>query len=236
MSDSGQSFPDVSAVYLHKVATKLHNYNGDLPAEFVNPLVNFIKATCSHVATLNYDKLLYSAFIENGIFNGYSGYLVDGMLDQGFSADALERKYGKNFGYYLHLHGSPLFVIRGASIVKLPRDELTDAFSEASQQIVLTHIKHKPSVIAASSVLSTYWDYLQFSLSEANEIFLFGYSGLDKHLNMLLKPYLGTKRLKVVEWDGAGNQKDREQYWQNILGQVVAVTRLPSIIEFTDWD
>lgn len=235
LTQDGLGFPEITATYFHKVATRLHNYDGHLPNVFEESLVNFVKATRSHVATLNYDKLLYNSFIDNEVFNGYQGYLVDGMLGQGFSSNALERKYGNNFGYYLHLHGSPLFVDQGREVIKLSRQELTLNRDVPSEHIVLTHIKKKPSVIAASHVLSTYWDYLQFAIFESEEIILFGYSGLDAHLNVLLRPYLTSKSLKVVEWSGAGDQVARERYWQNKLSQAVAVTRLDNITEFTDW-
>ncbi|TMO35965.1 hypothetical protein CWC26_16915 [Pseudoalteromonas sp. S4488] len=235
LTEDGQRFPEITATYIHKVATYLHNYDGELPDDFERNLVEFIKTTRSHVATLNYDKLLYNSFIDNDIFNGYQGYLVDGMLGGGFSSEAMERMYGNNFGYYLHLHGSPLFVNRNDEIVKLPRHRLSVDRNEASEHIVLTHVKHKPSVIAASSALSTYWDYLRFALSEATEVILFGYSGFDNHLNMLLRPYLNAKALRIVEWSGAGEQQEREQYWESKLGQAVAVVRLDNVTEFVDW-
>lgn len=235
LTEDGLNFPEVTAKYIHKVATRLHNYEGELPEGFERNLVRFIKSTRSHIATLNYDKLIYNSLIDNDVFDGYRGYLIDGMLDQGFSSGALERRYGNNFGYYLHLHGSPLFVNRNHGVVKLTRAQLTINATEASQHIVLTHVKRKPSVIAASHVLSTYWDYFQFALFEAEEIILFGYSGCDTHLNTLLRPYLNSKPLRVVEWRGAGEQNAREQYWQNTLGQAVAVTRLDRITDFTDW-
>ncbi|WOE83122.1 hypothetical protein [Aeromonas veronii] len=235
LTQHGQNFPGITAIYMHKVATKLHNYNGALPEIFEGKLVEFIRETRSHVATLNYDKLLYNSFIDNGILNGYDGCLVDGMLGRGFSADALERRPGKIFGYYLHLHGSPLFVNRHGDIVKLSRQEMLVSRTEASEHIVLTHVKHKPSVIAASDVLSAYWDYLRFALSEVEEIILFGYSGFDNHLNSLLRPYLNVTTLRVVEWSGAGEQIERERYWRRIFGKDVTVVRLNNITDFTQW-
>lgn len=235
LSENGQSFPEYTAKYIHKVATDLHNYDGELPEKFEEALVSFVKESRSHVATLNYDKLLYSSFINNDVFNGYSGYLVDGMISDGFSSETLERLYGNRFGYYLHLHGSPLFINKNGAVKKLSRDNLTIERDEASEHIVLTHVKHKPSVIAASHVLSTYWDYLQFALSEAEEIILFGYSGLDDHLNKVIRPYLNSKTLKVVEWSGTGEQGRREEYWSDKLGQAVSVNRLDNITDFTKW-
>ncbi|MGL5289690.1 MAG: hypothetical protein ACRC9N_09470 [Aeromonas sp.] len=235
LTNDGKNFPKITATYLHKVATELHNYPDELPKEFEDSLVRFIKTTQSHVATLNYDKLLYNSFIENDVLNGYNGSLVDGMLDQGFKPDALERKYGKKFGYYLHLHGSPLFINSNKYVKKLSRQQLTVDWDEPSKHIVLTHIERKPSVIAASNVLSTYWDYLLFALFESTQIILFGYSGLDEHLNLLLRPYLTSKTLSVVEWSGAGEQSTREKFWKKRLGSDVSVTRLDNITEFTDW-
>ncbi|TNS95075.1 hypothetical protein FIB99_19815, partial [Escherichia coli] len=85
------------------------------------------------------------------------------------------------------------------------------------------------------NVLSTYWDYLQFALFESEEIILFGYSGLDEHLNLLIRPYLTSKHLRVIEWSGAGEQNDREAYWQYLLGREVTVTRLDNITDFINW-
>lgn len=57
LTEDGQNFPDITAQYIHKVATKLHNYGGVLPPDFEASLITFVKDTKSHVATLNYDKL-----------------------------------------------------------------------------------------------------------------------------------------------------------------------------------
>jgi len=235
LTPDGQHFPEFTSIYMHKVATRLHNYNGPLPGDFEHNLIEFIKNTNSHVATLNYDKLLYNSFIDNGVVCGYDGSLVDGMLDSGFSFEALERKYDRTYGFYLHLHGSPLFIYKNGNVIKLSRDMLTETINEPSEHIVLTHVKHKPSVIAGSQVLSTYWDYLQFALSESEEIIFFGYSGFDDHLNILLRPYLVSKRLRVVEWSGAGEQKERELYWSGKLGHSIIVERFDNITDFINW-
>jgi hypothetical protein len=236
LSEDGKSFPEMTARYIHKVATDLHNYKGELPTEFVNQLVGFVKDTTSHVATLNYDKLLYISFIENDICNGYDGYLVDGMtVNKGFAEENLERRVGRDFGYYLHLHGSPLFIEREEKITKLKRDELTMECDVVGRHIVLTHVKHKPEVIAASNVLSAYWNFLRFAISEVEEVVLFGYSGQDKHLNQLIRPYVKHIPVKVVEWAGAGDFKDRQDYWKDEFGANTQVFHLDNILDFRDW-
>jgi hypothetical protein len=239
LNEDGQNFPEITAKYIHKVATRLHNYDGSLPVEFENSLVEFVKGTKSHIAPLNYDKLLYNSFIDNDVFGSYyDTALVDGMRGGGFLAEALERMYGNDFGYYLHLHGSPLFYNDGESVRKRNRNDLTLDVDEASEHIVLTHVKHKPSVIAGSRVLSTYWDYLRFALSEVEEVLLFGYSGLDKHLNVLLRPYLKSVQVKVIEWNGTDNNVGfgpRQAYWNNTLGGNVTLRHFENITEFREW-
>lgn len=235
LSNDGKEFPIMVSRYIHKVATKLHNYAGCLPNGFVEKLVAFVKNTKSHIATLNYDKLIYSSFIENDIFNGYNGYLIDGMWDSGFDADNLERLYEKDFGYYLHLHGSPLFINSGATIKKMSRENLNINDERIGRHIVLTHVKHKPEVIAASEVLTAYWGYLRFALSEVGEIVLFGYSGLDDHLNELIKPYTKKVKVKVVEWDGDDSKSSRETFWKSKLGNNTELVQKGNILDFSEW-
>jgi len=238
LSDEGRDFPITIAKFVHKVATVLHNYDGELPEKFTTPLCDFLRDTNSHVATLNYDKLLYGEMIDRNVLQGYGGALVDGMLNAGFSRDNLERKNGNNFGYYLHLHGSPLFYNDGNATKKKQRNELILASQFIGPHIVLTHIKHKLSVISSSEVLSTYWDYLDFALSESEEIIVFGCSGEDKHLNQKLKLYSRNpeKTTLVVEWRGAGEDADRDRYWKSKLGDRVELLQLDNILDFTDWE
>ena len=123
-----------------------------------------------------------------------------------------------------------------SGVTKLNRDQLlVDDYSHIGRHIVLTHVKHKPSVIANSPVLSVYWEYLGFSLSEAEEVIIVGYSGEDTHLNNLLKPYSKSKTIKVIEWSGSGDQKSREQFWNQQIGKCDSLTHLDNILTFASW-
>jgi hypothetical protein len=235
LSQYGWDFPSVCRSFITQVATCLYDYNNTLPEGFGAPLADFIRATKSHVATLNYDKLLYELFINNNIVNGFNGSLVDGITNAGFNSEYLERKWGNNFGYYLHLHGSPLFKNRNGVIKKLPRFELNPQQPEPSSHIVLTHIRHKPAVISSSEILSSYWQHLYFSLSESSEAVLFGYSGLDKHLNELLSIFSQRLQFKVVEWAGSGNHQQREEFWRGALRQNVNLIHKEDILNFQQW-
>lgn len=236
LSNYGQDFTNATQEYIHTVASQLFDSVNTLPTVFKTALIDFIKNSNSHVATLNYDKLLYEEFIHAGICNGFSGQLVDGFTNSGFDNSNLIRRYSRNFGYYMHLHGCPLFKDSNGLTYKLSTSEISTGNIFGSKHIVLTHIPHKPSVIAASEVLSTYWSYLILSLNEVDEIILFGYSGCDTHLNRILKMHASSKTKKIVEWDGDGfNILQRQTFWDNELGTNVTLQRMSDITQFTSW-
>lgn len=237
LSQYGWDFPSVCRLFITQVATYLYDFSNMLPEGFSSPLVNFIRTTKSHVATLHYDKLLYELFINNNVVNGFDGSLVDGITNAGFNSTHLERKWKNNFGYYLHLHGSPLFKNKNGIIKKLPRFELNPQQPEPSSHIVLAHIRHKPAVISSSEILSSYWQHLCFSLSESSEAILFGYSGLDKHLNELLSVFSQRIQFKVVEWAGSGNYQQRQEFWRGALRlrQNVNLIHEQNILNFQQW-
>lgn len=235
LSDHGKHFPEAIRRFVYQTAFKFHGHEPGLPQEFVGPLVDFIKATKSHVATLNYDNLLYQPLINHGILQGYDGWLVDGFLNDGFSVENVERKYGKTFGYYMHLHGSPLFVNGdGGKAMKMPQAIAGKLGSTASSHIVLTHFKHKPTVIAASDVLSGYWKLLDEALLESDGVIVIGYSGLDAHLNDLLASHPRLP-IQVVEWAGAPHAATRPFYWNSIFPNRTSLVALPSVLSFTAW-
>lgn len=239
LSQEGQHFPVAVANYIHKVATRLHMYAGSLPQAFLEPLISFVRHTKSHVATLNYDKLLYGAFLDAGLMAGYfRTTLVDGMVGNGFSSQALERLYNNTFGYYLHLHGSPLFFDHHGLARKRDRHELNPFSPEGSDHIVLTHVRHKRSVIGASMVLSAYWNYLNFSLNESEEIIVFGYSGDDEHLNDVIAAHGQSKHIVIVEWNGLDQtEQQRLWYWSHkFKSKNFHLWRLPNVLTFTQWD
>lgn len=234
LSQHGQRFPAAVRKFLYQTALQFHQREVVLPIEFVGPLAAFLHQTQSHVATLNYDNLLYQRMIEAHVLNGYGGALVDGMLSSGFAPEHLERKWGRTFGYYLHLHGSPLFVDQDDTVRKLTQGELGGDDDVVGSHIVLTHVKHKPTVIAASPLLQSYWEHLELALAESEEIILFGYSGLDTHLNELLERR-SPESIRVIEWGGAGERGEREAFWRKALGKEPILNQMDSILAFAEW-
>lgn len=184
LQDNACSFHETLRNFIFQVASYFDHKNQALPKSFIIPLINYIKQTNNHVATLNYDPLIYTPFCTQKILGTYDvAHLVDGMQKgNGFSLHNLLPLWNNHFGLYLHLHGSPRFIEdKNGKITKLDADEFYNGKIDGivGKHIVLTHIKHKKSVIDASEVLSEYWVMFNYLLGEVTTVTLFGYSGED---------------------------------------------------------
>jgi hypothetical protein len=222
-------------------AYKAFSSNDDPFVLFIKNLCEYVKVTKSHVATVNYDAILYNNFLETGILKGYSGFLIDGFLSSGFAAKNLNRKDVKALGYYLHLHGSPLYYNKEDVVYKYTRSQLEDAMfggiEDAShgRHIVLTHSDYKMPIIQSSQVLREYWKLLEVCFEESDNIVLIGCSGNDWHLNDLIRSRSVGKRIWVVEWEGAGDEEIRKCFWAKCLcvhDKLLEYRPLPSIFNF----
>lgn len=233
VSDGAKKLPSTFKKYIHEVAHYFHRSNKVLPDNFLIPLSDFIKKSKSHVVTLNYDNLLYDGFRKTKVFDGYNGSLVDGFWRRtGFLDDNLNRNNTERLGWYMHLHGSPLF-IGNNKITGIGRD-----FLQADEEchIVLTHVEHKPLIISSSKILSTYWRRLEKAFEESSRIILFGYSGCDDHLNERIKLRKKDKSLLIIEWSEAGSEADRKKFWQSKTNfDNFELVRLDNILNYTEW-
>lgn len=236
LSEHGRAFPPAIRRFIHQVACRFHRTGCELPDHFAEPLINFVHQTKSHVATLNYDPLLYEAFIREGVLTGYNGDLIDGLTGNGFAEQNLHRHNEDRLGWYLHLHGSPLFYDgRDGRVKKLRRPWLNNRVIE-STHLVLTHVKHKTSIISASEILSSYWKFLRRALAESEELIFFGYSGYDSHLNLFISRFAPDRPVRIVEWSQSQPDNDRQGYWTGRLKRQVALTSLDNILTFQDWN
>ncbi len=233
LNQASREIPSTFKRYIHEVAMYFHSSRHALPLEFVSELSRFIENTSSHIAVLNYDNLLYDGLCQTKILNGFSGYLIDGFTKTtGFNSENLKRKR-ENLAWFIHLHGSPLFV-NDRKETGINRDFLLPS-SEC--HIVLTHVKHKPFIISRSKILAEYWLRLARAIKESSAIILFGYSGRDVHLNKIISAQGGGKRICVVEWEGSGGQDERNDFWNKTLdAQDVKLIQLNNILNFKAWD
>jgi hypothetical protein len=160
LSDHGKDFPVAVRKYLHKAACYFHNrdelfFQGDgninLPIDFKKKLRASIMKAGAHIATLNYDDLLYETFVGTDVFSGHR--LRDGFFNGIFDIEKHQTYMDLNpnqEGWFLHLHGSPLFVTQNGVSRKLTRFDLRDQQGIKSTHLVLTNVKYKMSAIGSS--------------------------------------------------------------------------------------
>lgn len=237
LNPNGKSFPNLYQNFIYNVAKYFFEYNGNLPTDFLNSLCQFVKKIdrC-HIATLNYDKLLYLPLINEHILEGYKDHgLVDGICREagGFQQDNLLRIH-YNFGWYLHLHGSPIFQTIGNEINKCNLNMLPNAAIYGNvihNHIVIAKTELKPEIISNSSILGIYFMFFGKALSESDELYIIGYSGLDKHVNFEIKNWASTKinshnvpKINVIEWEGSDHNNN---FWHQILIPKDPLTNLP---------
>ena len=196
LTGQGIEFPRAVRRYFHHAASQFHDQDKRLPETFANRFRAFVREQRPHIATLNYDDLLYDAFVGHDIAN--ERYLRDGFFKE-FDFERHKRLFApRTEGWFLHLHGSPLFVTRDGTDQKLTRAELRSHRGSERTHLVLTHAKSKPGAIRSSPILHAYWKELDNVLREPTEVTLFGYGGMDLHLNNLLSATDDQVIIRVV--------------------------------------
>jgi len=202
LSEEGKQFPskykkiilDVS-LYFYNEAQGFILFDDKL-SKFKNNLEGYIKNNKkgkTHIVTLNYDRMLYQILYESGFLNGYNGKLCDGFGRSGqeylhLSLQHFEIGESIGLGYFLHLHGSPLYYtkISPQLIVKSPHNAVLND-NKVREHIVLANTKQKPSIIAQSYILSLYFEKYVQAIDESDKLVLYGYSGKDIHVNEVIK-------------------------------------------------
>lgn len=222
--------------YIHDVGIYFQKSGERLPEAFTTNLSDYIKSTKTHIGVLNYDNLIYEALVGSKVLDGFSGTLIDGFLGGKFSPRNLRRHDDKKarLGWFLNLHGSPLFIddrkISSSYIYFMKPDD--------KSHIVLTHVNQKRFLISASPILSEYWLRLNQAIKESNKIILFGYSGEDIHLNDIVSNYSLEKKITIIEWSGSGTYINRLHHWSDKLdwSTNINLIQLDNILEFTEWN
>lgn len=247
-------FNDSYFSYIYDVSRYFFNYEPQDGAENYQKYQQFIQnfATCIvnpepivNVVTLNYDALLIRelySYNNHNLFDGYNGYLVDGFLDSGFKKKNMERNSGRKFGWYIHLHGSPLFYTDDKGVIRkrtvntdpLQRSMFNPAgdYESGDDHLILCDPIQKLERIQYSELLSSYFECFKEAINASDVIVLIGYGGGDCHINDLIKEKKGICKL-VVEWKGANyTESDRMSFWKDALGDGVNVKLLDSIFDF----
>lgn len=237
LTDRGKEFPQAIRRYFHDVASRFHNPEMQLPLDFAAKLRTFVRARRPHIATLNYDDLLYESFTGSDIFRSH--ILRDGFLYGGFNFEQQEGWYASDEGWFLHLHGSPLFINRNGNAQKVQRTDLPAYQGTNSNHLVLTNATSKPSVIQNSVVLKHYWRKLKEIVDVGAEVTLFGYGGGDLHLNDLLAKTGESTTVRIVCRNGNDDVGQIEERWHKLLRgkdpEQITVLPYDNILDFEDW-
>jgi hypothetical protein len=235
LTSEAKNLIKASQKFSHEVGKKYINAHNGLHTESVlfSSLRNYIKSTNSHVATLGYDDVLYDFFIKNHIMSGFNGNLVDGFTNSGFNEENLERAYDNTFGYYFHLYGSPLYYTnKEGDVYKAKRSEYEYCKGD---HVILCPIHQKHQIIAASKVLRTYWEKIDWCLNcdDVNMVYFIGYRGGDDILNSKFKNWLAidntNREVIIVEPD---NSEDRISSWKKKIGDKIIHKPVDSILDF----
>lgn len=252
LTDLGRDFPLIIDHFIGRVAHYFHCYSVNNPDydSFIAGIAEYIRNNESHLITLNYDNLLYQPLIEEEVLAGYDGYLLDGFTGLTFDESNMIR-HRKGRGWYIHLHGSPLFYNDGNSIKKLRQEWLDESFDPANilrRHIVLSHTKLKPEIISGSPLLSSYWDFFGQALSESDFLLVIGYGGADIHVNKKISDWIiRRKKLRldiyilIIERRDGRTNEDRMSFWKrrfdpkSILKKAdLTLQRMDNILQF-DW-
>lgn len=232
LSEGSRKLPQAFRRFVHEVGVYFYSSRRTLPEGFVSSLSRFVEDTKSHVATLNYDNLLYDAFVQAEVLNGYNGVLLDGFRRCGFHKQHLYRRNVSRHGWYLHLHGSPLYI----GNKKLMGNDRRQLKATDKSHIVLSHVKHKPLIIESSDILSEYWKTFEAALCESKKVVLFGYSGFDTHLNETLCSRCRHKPIHIIEWRAGIDSTKRQHHWKERLQNCsVTLHQMNNILDFDAW-
>lgn len=241
LTDSGKQFPKAIRSYVHCAASYFHQAPHVLPSGFTSKLIEWVGTSRSHIATLNYDELLYRAFVGSPVFCGYN-CLLDGFVPD-FHSSHLDRRNRARQSFYLHLHGSPLYYSNASGdLKKTGMSGLRNIEGFSSTHLVLTNVKYKMSVISSSPILREYWTRLEEAMSEVEGLILFGYGGGDVHLNGLIERHFEKKAVEIVErklpeYDTDLGKSARFKFWRNALGvKKICAFWLDDILSHSRWD
>lgn len=242
LAEAGAKLPASVNRLVSRVGYYFHSYTVPENCQFetfCKKLALYIKTYYVHVATLNYDNVLYNSLIDAKILNGYRGHLIDGFTKDGgvdltFENKNLDR-IQERLGFYLHLHGSPLFISKNGKVIKQTQGVHHTGYEP---HMVLHHINQKRAVISGSELLNSYWQRFDQALLQSRCMILFGYGGFDLHINDLIASRkndvnFGDFDLVIVEWIGSGTRAERKRFWSEKLStSSFKLIQMDNILEF----
>lgn len=225
LHDDAKNFPDNFRDFIVNAALHFFEYEIKDHSKFnffLEKLKSYILNHNTHLITLNYDKLIYDRFsVDQEVMFFDKGRLMDGFFvnSTGFTPSRL---WDSSIGYYIHLHGSPLFYtnLQDGIINKSKFEEYNTDIANLNylqEHLILCATKLKPHQISNSPLLRFYWDFFKTILQQSEKIILFGYSGNDLHVNDEIAN-MKNKEIILVEYSYQKMERgEREKDWANKL-------------------
>jgi len=221
---AAKKFPDYFRNFVANTAWYFYDYpieeiqksKKNLLNNFLDKLTNYVQNNYTHIATLNYDNLIYGKFRESDILKKK---LTDGFYTNTVGFQPMV--FNSRPGYYLHLHGSPLFYTDLESNICeqniINKGSNRNEKNHLREHIILCKTSLKPKLISNSFLLDSYWYFFTKALRQSKKLVLFGYSGNDLHVNKVIEK---AKHLQIVIVEYNAKSKtieDRRVFWARQL-------------------
>lgn len=234
------SFLDLKTAFLNSIQQSswqvINNKANNGYANFTKNLNAFIKSTSPTIATINYDILLYQAFLsppfseeifKKNYTDGFSSYIGGERLPLPKFANNL---FSRERTPYLHLHGAYFYTLQVATEKNEIEKQAMNYQPHAQKNslVILTSQKKKVQNVFTSpkDFLRTYSGYFFEKLIEANHIIIFGYGGGDEYLNTNLRYAITrgnarSENIKVTIFCREAEMPDvnLQKKWSNCLGE-----------------
>lgn len=216
LSSAVNSFIFRVADYYNDTNVSSMKVYGEQFVPFADNLCRFIYNRKAHVATTNYDDLLYRYFLNADVSVGQNRTEKimhpgkDTTLIDGFNREKGELLYNPpkttNSSWYMHLHGSSRFYSQYNSTRIRKSFQLT-SFANYVPHVILNHFDLKAFQISTNHMLNDYFSKFKEVAKKTKEIYVIGYGGEDKHINDVFN---GLPKTNFIVVDHADDLENRE--------------------------
>lgn len=158
--------------------------------EEIKSFCDFLLSKKPHVATLNYDQIIYKTLFQDdsGTRKSYTdGFTLKENNSLIFDPNFLRKKLSAQKKLYLHLHGSCMLHKSQDSIQKKRFSDFNEGYKDISPLVVLTSGVKKYSAVHDnhdfSFILHAYNKMLEWILKQCDKLIILGYGASDLYLN-----------------------------------------------------
>lgn len=220
--------------------------NGIYPENFegfAQSLGGFIYKNKAHLATTNYDDLLYRYFLDVQIKTGENteAFIMNPSKNTILSDGFTKTNSGIQFDFsnhdlnstswYMHLHGSSRFHSKFGSGNVFKSYKKYD--SNHVPHIILNHFNLKEFEINLNPILHRYFDLFGKALAKINALYIIGYGGYDKHINNIVMN--ANDKCKIIIIERAQQDMNKNDLWRDLKSSNLDITLENSFENILDY-